>query len=337
MLRHLLAPSAVDSSYWSKSRSYGKKNAESIPNFPNVAGLTAVHGSPTLQGRRQEAQIMDPRTPEITSVQNPRVRRALALRNRRDRDREQRVLIEGLREISRAEAAGLPMFEVFLCEPLAAGHATREQAERLRRTGADLVRCSESVFRKLAYCEHPDGILAVAGQRSASLDGLALSPDPLLLVAEAVEKPGNLGALLRSADAAGVEAVLVCDRSTDIHNPNVIRSSLGLVFSLPVVQTDSDTARAWLRRRGIRTLAATPHAELDHTRADCRGALAIVVGTERDGLSEAWLRGADLAVRIPMLGRGDSLNVSVAAGILLFEAVRQRRACGGEPGKNRPT
>ena len=157
------------------------------------------------------------------------------------------------------------------------------------------------------------------------MEQLHLSNSPLLLVIEAVEKPGNLGALLRTADAAGVEAVIICDKATDIHNPNVIRSSLGLVFSIPVVQVSSQDALNWLRARRIRTMAATPSAQSCHTEIDCHGPLAIVVGTESTGLSPVWLESADITARIPMLGHGDSLNVSVAAGIMLYEAVRQRR------------
>ncbi len=262
--------------------------------------------------------------PEITSLRNPRVCRALALRSRRDRDREKRIIIEGLREIQRAHAAGIIMHELFVCESLATPHG-RLIAASLHKTGTTLLPCAEPVFRKLAYCEHPDGLIAVAGQREITLEQLDISDSPLLLVIEAVEKPGNLGAILRTADAAGVEAVIICDRVTDIYNPNVIRSSLGLVFSVPVVQVDSQKARSWLRTRRIRTLAATPEAQASYTEIDCRGALAIVVGAESVGLSKLWLESADITASIPMLGQSDSLNVSVAAGIMLYEAVRQRR------------
>ena len=167
--------------------------------------------------------------------------------------------------------------------------------------------------------------LALAPQIRKSLADLALKDNPLLIVAEAIEKPGNLGSILRSADAAGVDAVIVCDRCTDINNPNVVRASVGTLFSLPVVEATTDDAVAWLRERHIRILAATPHAEKDYTDVDLKQGIAIVVGTEQHGLSNRWMDGADLRVRIPMLGQADSLNVANATTILLYEAVRQRR------------
>jgi TrmH family RNA methyltransferase len=158
---------------------------------------------------------------------------------------------------------------------------------------------------------------------------LRLPPAPLLVVAEAIEKPGNLGTILRSADAAGAHAVIVCDRCTDINNPNVVRASIGTLFSLPVVEAAGDEALDWLAGRSIRTVAASPHAAALYTEADLAGGVAIVLGTEQYGLSERWMRRADLTVRIPMLGQADSLNVASAATLLLYEAVRQRGTARG--------
>jgi len=197
------------------------------------------------------------------------------------------------------------------------------------------------VFAKVSYRDRPDGLLAVAPQWKRTLTDLAtmvgrgLSPtgddgrkahptDPFLLVVEAIEKPGNLGTLLRSADAAGVDAVLVCDPVTDLFNPNVVRSSTGVLFSVPVVVADSAEVRAWLRDQGIRAVATTPAAPALYTESDLRGPLAIIMGSEQYGLSEFWLKESDLLVRIPMAGQADSLNVAMAAIIALFEAVRQR-------------
>ncbi|MCX8107869.1 MAG: RNA methyltransferase [Verrucomicrobiae bacterium] len=151
-----------------------------------------------------------------------------------------------------------------------------------------------------------------------------LPRNPLVLIAEAVEKPGNLGTILRSADATGVAVVLVCDPCTDINNPNVVRARIGTLFSVPVVETTSDRALDWLRRNNLKIVATSPHAEKKYSDEDLRGSIAIVVGTEQYGLSRTWLEVADVQVRIPMLGQADSLNVATATTILLYEAVRQR-------------
>jgi len=187
-----------------------------------------------------------------------------------------------------------------------------------------LSECTEDVFRKMAYRDRPEGLLAVGPQIHHALDGLSIKEPSLVVVAEAIEKPGNLGTILRTADAAGVDAVLVCDRSTDINNPNVVRASIGTLFTVPAVETSSAETLAWLRQNGFTILAATPHADSRYTDVDLTGNVALVVGTEQYGLSEHWLSEADLKVRIPMLGQADSLNVSAATTILLYEAVRQR-------------
>jgi TrmH family RNA methyltransferase len=149
-----------------------------------------------------------------------------------------------------------------------------------------------------------------------------------VIVTEAIEKPGNLGTVLRTADAAGAAAVIVCDRTTDVHNPNVVRASTGALFTVPVAEATSEEALAFLKKRGFRILAATPHAEKLHSEVDLTGGVAIALGAEQYGLTAKWMDGADLRVRIPMLGVADSLNVSSAATILAYEAVRQRIASG---------
>ena len=185
-------------------------------------------------------------------------------------------------------------------------------------------------FAKVAYREHPDGLLAVAPQWKRTLADLALADPsagraPFLLVVEAIEKPGNLGTILRSADAAGCDAVIVCDPVTDIFNPNVVRASTGVLFSMPLVVEESARVFAWLRENQIRMVATTPAAESLYTDADLRGPLAVIMGSEQYGLSEFWLQHADLPVRIPMAGQADSLNVAMATIVTLFEAVRQRQ------------
>jgi TrmH family RNA methyltransferase len=261
----------------------------------------------------------------ITSLQNLQVKQVVRLRGRRERDRERLTLVEGAEELALALESGARPQVVYICPELFTPGRPSLSAERVAGLST-VVEVTRPVFEKMAYRDGPDGWLAVVPSLSRRLDEIAAGPAPLLLVAEAVEKPGNLGAMLRSADAAGVDAVIVCDPTTDINNPNVVRSSKGALFSVPVAEADSAETLAWLRSRQIKVVAATPQAPLDYTQADLRGAVAVVVGTEKEGLTSAWLTAADVAVRIPMRGRVNSLNVAASAAILLFEAVRQRSA-----------
>ncbi len=256
--------------------------------------------------------------PEIISLQNPRVKYIVKLRDdRRQRQRDGVMLVEGAYEIELAMAGGMRPREVFFCQELAAGKSV---------PGLDLepVTVSRAVFEKMSHREGPDGWLAVFPLPHRTLDLLPLSAAPLLVLTESVEKPGNLGAILRTADAAGVDGVLVCDPRVDLYSPNVVRASRGTLFTVPAAETTSAEALAWLRARRIRVLAATPQAEALHFEADLRGPLCIAVGAEDEGLSDFWLENADLQVKIPMAGKVNSLNVSVSAAIILYEAVRQR-------------
>ncbi len=260
----------------------------------------------------------------ISSLTNPRVKHVVRLRQRSHRDELGLMLVEGYRELKRAIDNDHRLDHVFFCREWFQGTNEDALLERCRENGAELLECSRDVFTKMAYRDRPEGLLAVAPQVRRSLDEVALPENGLVVVAEAIEKPGNLGTILRSSDATGVQAVIVCDRCTDINNPNVIRASIGTVFSLPVVETSSASALAWLRERGFRVVATTPHVETLYTEVDLTGPTAIVVGTEQYGLSTTWMQEADLKVRIPMLGQADSLNVASATTILLYEAVRQR-------------
>lgn len=260
----------------------------------------------------------------ISSLQNPRVKAAVKLMQRSHRDEAGLMLIEGYREIKRAVENGVQPHELFCCPEIFMGSNEPALIEQCRAAGASILSCTEPVFRKMTYRDRPEGLLATAPQRHRGLDALSLPPNPLLIVAEAIEKPGNLGTILRSADAAGVHAVIVCDRCTDIHNPNVVRASIGTLFTVPVAEASSADAIAWLRQHGIRILAATPHTDKTYTDVDMTQGVAIVVGTEQVGLSEVWMQAADLQVKIPMLGKADSLNVAQAATLLLYEAARQR-------------
>ncbi len=260
----------------------------------------------------------------ITSLANPRVKRAVKLRQRSHRDAFGLFLIEGYREIKRALDNDHPLVELFYAPTLFQGTNEPELIARCVAAGAELLECPAPVFAKLSYRDRPDGLLAVAPQRPRTLAQLDPPANALLLVAEAIEKPGNLGTILRSADAAGVHGVLVCDRCTDIFNPNVVRASIGTLFSVPVVETTTADALAWLAGRGVRVLAAMPDAPCHYDAVDLTGPVAIVVGTEQYGLSQAWAAAAHTRVRIPMLGQADSLNVASATTILLYEAQRQR-------------
>ncbi len=260
----------------------------------------------------------------ITSLQNPRIKQAVKLRQRAFRDQTGLMLVEGYREIRRALDNQYRPANLFACADFFLGKNEPALIEQCRAAGAEIVVCTPPVFEKIAYRERPEGLLAILPQIQGRLDKLAPGKDALIVVAESIEKPGNLGTILRSADAAGVDAVIVCDPRTDIYNPNVVRASIGTIFSVPVVTTEFETAREWLRQHNIRTLAATPHARQVYTEPDLTAGIAIVLGTEQYGLSEHWMSTADLQVRIPMRGQADSLNVAAAATILLFEARRQR-------------
>ncbi len=261
---------------------------------------------------------------KITSLQNPRVKQLVRLRERRDRDEAGLFLIEGYREIRRALEKGVQPKEFYFSPDWFLGENEPALLEQARAAGAQLFELSKDAFAKVAYRERPDGLLVVAPQWKHSLDDLSLRERPFLLVCESIEKPGNLGTILRSADAAGCDAVIVCDPVTDLFNPNVVRASTGVLFSVPVVVSDGATVHAWLKAKGIRTAATTPHTTNLYTQTDLRGPLAIIMGSEQYGLSEFWMKGADVLVRIPMAGQADSLNVAMATIITLFEAVRQR-------------
>jgi TrmH family RNA methyltransferase len=262
----------------------------------------------------------------ITSLQNPKVKGSLELRERRERDRTGLFLIEGYREFFRFLGSGGKPESVFYCPPLFLGENEEALLEKAKSAKAVLYECSEPVFRKLSYRDRPDGIIATAKQPAATLEDLErhLSPSPFLVIAEAIEKPGNLGTILRSSDACGVDGVIVCDKCTDVYNPNVVRASVGTLFTRPVIETTSASAIEWLKKKGIAMVAATPHASLSYTHFDWKKPVAVVLGTEQTGLSKEWMEKAEVKVRIPMCGVADSLNVAMAATVLLYEGLRQR-------------
>jgi RNA methyltransferase, TrmH family len=268
----------------------------------------------------------------IDSPANQRIKAAVALRDRREREATGRTLVDGAREARRALESGTRPITAFVApELLGAGDGPAALASA-REAGADIVELGPRAFERLAFGDRAEGIVLVVETPRTNLESLALDlldHEPLLVVTEALEKPGNLGAILRSADGAGADG-LIAVGGTDLFNPNVVRASVGTVFSVPLASATAGEARAWLREQGLRILAARVDAERLHTEADLTGPLAIVLGSEADGLSPAW-RGADVEpIRLPMLGIADSLNVSVAAAIVLYEARRQRDAAAAE-------
>jgi RNA methyltransferase, TrmH family len=254
---------------------------------------------------------------DITSLQNPRVKHIVKLReDKKQRRKDGLLLVEGFDEIQLAISAGHEPQTLLTAPELASRPLTFPSAETFT--------VSRAVFEKMSYRDNPDGWLAVFPIPKTTLDDLKVSDIPLVVVAESIEKPGNLGAILRTADAAGVDALLVCDPRADPWNPNVVRASRGTVFSVTVVECDNASALEWIRSHKMQVLAATPSAEEMYADVDMRGPTAIAVGTEDAGLSDFWLENADMKVMIPMLGKVNSLNVSVSTALIVYEALRQR-------------
>ena len=258
----------------------------------------------------------------ITSRQNQRIKDAVRLRDRQHRERQQQFLIEGVREVGRAVAAGIQLVEVFVAPELATEQDAAQLLENLTRSDVPRHDVSPEVFEKLAYGERSEGVVAVAQMTSRSLDDLTLPAHPVVALLEGIEKPGNLGAIARSADAAGVAALVVVGCGTDIYNPNAIRASLGTLFTVPVVPTTAETALAWAQGLGIPIFAARPDAEKLYTDATYAAGACLVLGSEAMGLSPTWHDPAVTPIRLPMHGVADSLNVSATAAVLFYEALR---------------
>jgi TrmH family RNA methyltransferase len=265
-----------------------------------------------------------PTRPLLTSTANPRVKAAVALRDRRERDRTGLTIVDGVRELRRGLEAGASVVEAFICEPLLAGADARAVLDRLTERGVTVHLVTETVFARIGFGERAEGAIGVVRIPSLELGNLALPEDPLVVVIEGVEKPGNLGAVLRSADGAGADAVIAADPRTDPFNPNAIRASSGTVFTVQLAAASTLATLDWLRSRGIRIVAARVDGERLYTDADLSGPVAIAFGAESEGLSAAWSATGIEPIRLPMLGAADSLNVSVSAAVVLYEARRQR-------------
>lgn len=270
----------------------------------------------------------------ISSAANPRLKGLVALRRRRVREETGQTLVEGYEEIALALAAGVVPRTLYVCEELfsPAGRAGSQdigtQAQlltQLRAQGSEVVRLSPAAYGKVSYREGPDGLLALVDRVGMPLSALPVSGDRSLgLLAQGVEKPGNLGAMLRTADAAGVGHVIAADPVTDWGNPNVVRASKGTVFAVPVAAASTEEVLAWVAEHGLDLVVTTPETDLLHTDVDYTGRVVVAVGSEKHGVDDALLAAATHLVRIPMRGKANSLNVSVAAAIVLYEAVRQR-------------
>ncbi len=259
----------------------------------------------------------------ISSAQNPKIKNLLTLQEKSRTRREQGLfVVEGRRELEHCIEAGFEIHTVFVC-PEIAGMSFRPANEH---GDIPIVEVPYPIYQKIAVRDSTEGVVAEVRVRERRLEDLQLPENPLIVVLESVEKPGNLGAVLRSADAAGADAVIICDPLTDLWNPNLIRASIGAVFTVPTVAAPSSEVIPWLKSRGIRILTAQLQDSEWYYETPMTGPTALVMGTESTGLTDAWRIAADAHIRIPMLGRLDSLNVSVSAAILLFEAVRQRHA-----------
>jgi len=255
----------------------------------------------------------------ITSTQNAKVKHVVALQQKSAlRRKEDLFVVEGRRELMHCLEAGYEVVETFML----ADQTDLGEQDRL----GNILTVSPQVYEKMAYRGSTEGVMAVVREKSLSLEELQLGAAPLIMVLERVEKPGNLGAVLRSADAAKADAVIICDPLTDLYNPNLIRSSIGAIFSVPCVACSSEACIAFLKDHGIQILTAQLQDSSLYYDTDMLGGTAIVMGTESTGLTDVWRQAADAHIRIPMLGQLDSLNVSVSAAILLFEAVRQRQS-----------
>ena len=272
----------------------------------------------------------------ITSGQNPKIKALLELQEKSRARREKGLfIVEGQRELDHCIAAGFVPDTIFICPEIYSCHPERRPEPAEGRSegssfageGYKVFHVSKNVYEKIAYREGTEGIIAEMKYKDRRLEDIKLSENPLIVVLESVEKPGNLGAVLRSADAAGADAVIICDPLTDLYNPNLIRASIGAIFSRQVAAATSEETISWLKANNIQILTAQLQDSSLYYDTPMTGPTAIVMGTESTGLTDIWRKAADKHIRIPMLGALDSLNVSVSAAILLFEAVRQR---GGE-------
>lgn len=258
---------------------------------------------------------------KITSLQNSKIKDVARLRERRHRDESQLFLIEGFREVKRAVEAGWEIDAFFYAPDWFLGSQENQLLEKIRAPHHE---CTKDVFQKISYRDRPDGLLAIGKQKHRTLKEFSFSQCAFILIAESIEKPGNLGTILRSCDAVGVDGVILCDPTTDLYNPNVVRASVGTLFSQRIFESSTSEAIPFLKEKGIEIIAATPAGDKIYTEENFQGPIAIAMGTEQYGLTQFWMDHADKKVKIPMRGVADSLNVSSATTLLLYEVLRQR-------------
>lgn len=256
----------------------------------------------------------------VSSTHNPKIKSLLALEKARERRKQQLFTIEGKKEIGMALEAGYKIGNLFYCDDI----ISLDELKSLQLADKFLVRVTREVFEKIAVRENSGGVIAVAQMKLHELEYVKLSSLPLVLVLEAVEKPGNLGAILRTADAAGVDAVIICDPQTDFYNPNVIRSSLGCVFTKQIASATNEATIDWLRKNNVRIYCTYLKASKPYDQTDFTRPCAIVMGSEATGLSDLWVKHSDANIIIPMQGTIDSMNVSTSCAVVVFEARRQR-------------
>ncbi len=260
----------------------------------------------------------------ITSTRNPRIKNFAHLKKTRERKKQDRFIIEGNKEIERALESPYILTDVFYCPEILDPNNKKRLFDRIAKE-THIFEVSREVYNHIAYRQDVEGVLGWGIPGEHSLESLQVGSNPLILVLESVEKPGNLGAILRTADAAGLDAVIITDPRTDIYNPNVVRSSVGALFSVPLAITRTEKLISWLKKRKINIYCAALSASTSYLNIDFSRPAALVMGTESEGLSDEWLKNSDQNILIPMYGKVDSMNVSVSAAILIFEAVRQRK------------
>lgn len=257
---------------------------------------------------------------KIISLQNQRIKNIVKLQKASERRKQKLFVVEGLKEVKHVVECGYQLHSLYYCPEI----AHDDLPENIAPTAPQVFEVSKDVFSKIAYRETTGGIIAVGYSRFLTFEELKLSKTPLVVVLEHVEKPGNLGAILRTADAAQVDAVIICDPATDLYNPNVIRASIGCVFSTQVISCSSKEAMSWLKKMNIRSYAAAIQTQKWYHESDFNQPAALIMGTESDGLSTQWRDFSEEIIKIPMMGINDSLNVSIATAVLIYEAMRQR-------------
>jgi TrmH family RNA methyltransferase len=260
---------------------------------------------------------------KITSAKNSRIHEVLELRERKTRSATNSIIVEGVREISRAQESKIKFKEIYFCPDFLEDEA-KKLLENIIKTKMSAFDVTKEIFAKIAFGDRQEGLLAICEKPKKSFADIKMSKNPLFVVVERLEKPGNLGAILRSCDGAGVDGLILCDGRVDGYNPNVIRSSIGTVFSVNMVEASNDETLSFLKKNHVAICASLPEDKTTYTQINFKLPSAIVLGSEQEGLSDFWIKHADCKLKIPMYGKADSLNVSTTAAILIYEAIRQR-------------